>query len=318
MQSFMPITPEAHRIIGLFNGVLIISAVVLLIVWGVLVYVIVRFRARPGAGEPPQTAGSRVLEITWTAIPVALLIGVFIATVWTMAQVTSAAPPAPAAAAAGVTGPLRIQVVGEQWWWQFRYPELNVVTANELHVPVGVPVQLLIGSDDVIHSFWVPQLGLKMDAIPGRQNQMNFRVDQAGTFGGACAEFCGTQHAWMRLSLVAEPLDQFRAWMQVQQRPMGAPQTPLAAQGQKLFFANTCVNCHTIQGSVAQGVVGPDLTHLGTRRSLGAGVLENTPANVARWIHASQAIKPGNRMPNYPNFSDDDLRALAAYLEQGQ
>ena len=210
---------------------------------------------------------------------------------------------------------MRVEVVGHQWWWEYRYPDLNVVTANELHVPVGVPLRLELTSNDVIHSFWAPQFGWKKDAIPGKTNTMPVQVDQPGVYDGTCTEYCGTQHAWMRVRVVAQSTDEFNAWVQQQQQPASSSQDPTAARGQQVFTGSTCVNCHTLRGTTANGQVGPDLTHFGSRSIIGAGVLENTPDNLRQWISNPQAIKPGVLMPGYSSLSDDDLTALVTYLE---
>ncbi len=303
IDSFAPITGRGQDVENLFRLSLILSLGIFLLVAGVLTYIMIRFRGQPGETEPPQTPGHRRLEIIWTATPALLLAGLFALTLQTMITITRPEP-----------SPLRIQVIGHQWWWEFRYSELGVVTANELHVPVGQPLQLEITAADVIHSFWVPRFGWKMDAIPQKINLMRLRVDQAGTVDGGCTEYCGTQHAWMRILVVAEQPSQFDSWVGQQRQSASSPAAPAAIQGQQIFLQNTCVNCHTISGTPAQGQVGPVLTHLGSRETLGAGVLENTPENLARYINHIQEVKPGALMPGY-NFSDSELTALVTYLE---
>jgi cytochrome c oxidase subunit 2 len=315
IDSFDPVTARGLAIANLFALTLALSAAVLLLVAGLTIYVLVRYR-EPGRGasrergdqEPPQIEGDRRLEIGWTVAPVLLLGALFLLTIRTMSTV--AAPERPEAAA------LRVEVVGHQWWWEFRYPDLGVVTANELHVPVGTPLRLDLAAGDVIHSFWVPQLGWKLDAVPGRTNTMWLRVDRVGTYDGACTEFCGLQHAWMRVRLVAQPAGDFERWLQQQRAPAVEPppgQESLVARGQQVFLRNTCVNCHTVQGTAAAGRVGPDLTHFGSRQTLGAGIEPNTPEVLRRWVQNAQSVKPGVLMPAY-SFSDDDLTALVAYL----
>ena len=299
-ESFAPVTDRGHSILDLFLLAMALSALVLLGVVGLLLYMLFRFRARERAEEPAQTEGNRALEITWTAAPFLLLAVLFGFTVATMRTVTSSAP-----------SPLRVRVIGHQWWWEFLYPDLGVVTANELHVPTDTPLRLEIEAADVIHSFWVPRFGWKMDAIPGKTNVMTMRVAEAGTYDGACTEFCGVQHAWMRIRAVAQPRDQFDAWAAAQSRPASAS---TAGQGQQIFLSDTCVNCHAVAGTPASGRVGPDLTHFGSRATLGAGVRANTPENLAAWIRNADAIKPGARMPHY-TYSDDELQALVEYLE---
>jgi cytochrome c oxidase subunit 2 len=301
--SFRTISDRGASIRNLFDILLIISALVFLLVAVLLVYMLIRFRERPGAAEPSQTEGSRKLEIAWTVAPVLLLTGVFVITARTLIHVH--------AAPAG--DPVRIEVVGHQWWWEFRYPDLGIVTANELHVPVGESLHFEITGADVIHSFWVPRFGWKMDAIPGKTNEMVLTVDRAGTYDGACTEYCGAEHAWMRIRVVAEPRDVFDVWVRGQQQPAG-PAQGAAADGQRVFLGNTCQNCHAIRGTPANGAVGPDLTHFGSRATIGAGVVPNTPDNLRDWIRHAGAVKPGVLMPPF-NLSDSDLQALVTYLE---
>ncbi len=304
MESFQPVTLQGRAISDLFALVMAISALVFLLVVGLLLYALWRFRGRPGEGEPPQVAGGRRLEIAWTAVPLLLLVVLFGLTLATMSTVDASTP-----------SPLVIRVIGHQWWWEYQYSDLGVVTANELHVPVGVPMRLDIAAVDVIHSFWVPRFGWKKDAVPGKTNVMWVHVDQAGVYEGTCTEYCGNQHAWMRIRVVAEPRERFDAWVQGQRQPRPQPAGEAQNSGREIFLRSTCVNCHAIRGTSAAGQVGPDLTYLGTRSTLGAGVLTNSPENLRRWIHDPQAIKPGILMPAFGNLRDDELAALAEYLE---
>jgi cytochrome c oxidase subunit 2 len=189
-----------------------------------------------------------------------------------------------------------------------------VVTANEMHVPVGRPVRVQLESADVIHSFWVPRLSGKTDMIPGKTNELWFMAQAPDAYLGQCAEFCGIQHAWMLLRIVAQPESDFNAWLAGQQRLAARPTESTAQQGERIFLAQTCVNCHAIRGSAAAGTVGPDLTHIGSRQTIGAGVLDNTPANMRSWLKDPQAFKPGSNMPDF-HLSDDEIAALAAYLD---
>jgi cytochrome c oxidase subunit 2 len=211
-----------------------------------------------------------------------------------------------------------IEVTGHQWWWEVKYPNPiasdSVTTANEIHVPVGIPVVLNSTSQDVIHSFWAPNIHGKRDLIPGYQTAMWFQADREGVFRGQCAEFCGHQHAHMAFLLIAESPAKFQAWLQQQRQSAAAPGDAVAIHGQQVFLSSTCVMCHTIRGTDAGSKNGPDLTHLASRGTLAAGTLPNTRGNLAGWILDSQRIKPGNHMP--PNsFSSDDLQALLVYLE---
>lgn len=212
-------------------------------------------------------------------------------------------------------GEMRVQVTGEMWWWRVTYlgerGEPVIRDANELHVPVGQPVLLELESADVLHSFWVPRLAGKMDMIPGRRNLLRIRADRPGTYGGQCAEYCGGAHALMGFVVVAHTPESFARW----RAERLAPPPPAPGRGSELFLASGCAGCHTVRGTPANGTAGPDLTHVGARRSLGAGILPNNRGTLAGWIADSQTIKPGNRMPNYKQFSPDDLNALADYME---
>jgi cytochrome c oxidase subunit II len=214
--------------------------------------------------------------------------------------------------------PLRIEVTGKQFWWQVRYPAEPpsdvVVTANELHVPTGRTIRLELRADDVVHSFWVPQLHGKRDLIPGRLTDLQFRVDRAGTYTGQCAEFCGVQHAHMLIRVVAEDGSAFEDWRRRQRVAARTPETPDQQRGQGVFMTQACVLCHTIRGTDAGGQSGPDLTHLASRRFIAAGALPNTRGHLAGWVLDSQAAKPGNRMPPVA-IAGPDLQALLAYLE---
>jgi cytochrome c oxidase subunit 2 len=217
-------------------------------------------------------------------------------------------------------GTLHIAVSGEQWWWRVRYRTAGgsgvlVELANEVRLPVGEPVEFLLESPDVIHSFWVPALGGKLDMIPGRQNRLVLEPSRTGVFRGTCAEYCGTSHALMSLYVVVlEPAD-FAAWLAHQQAPAQLPALPLAERGQELFLANGCGACHTVRGTLADGVVGPDLTHVGSRLSLGAGMLPNDPAAFQRWLAHTDNVKPEVLMPAFGMLPLEDLQALAAYLD---
>jgi cytochrome c oxidase subunit 2 len=214
--------------------------------------------------------------------------------------------------------PISIQVIGHQWWWEVVYPNTDpsqqVTTANEIHIPVGVPVVLNTASRDVIHSFWAPNLQGKRDLIPGYTTALWFQADKPGVFRGQCAEFCGLQHAKMAFYIVAEPVDKFQQWMQQQTKPAPDPDNDQKKHGEQVFVSNQCVMCHTIRGTIAGSRVGPDLTHMASRMSLAAGTLPNNTGNLAAWIVNSQSIKPGNRMP--PNLLPSaDLQDLLAYLQ---
>ena len=213
---------------------------------------------------------------------------------------------------------LRIEVIGKQWWWEVRYLQPDgrepVVSANELRLPVGQPVELILSATDVIHSFWLPSIAGKRDMIPGQTNHLLLEVEKAGVYRGQCAEYCGGPHALMAFYAVAGPPEEFAAWLEREAEPARPPDDPFLARGRDLFFENGCGACHAIRGTPADGRFGPDLTHVGGRRSLAAGILPNNVGTIAGWIADTQHIKPGNRMPAFNTFSGEELRAVAAYL----
>ena len=299
---FSPASPQAQQIENLFIFVLVIAGVIGLGVEGVLIYSSIAHRARPGR-QPATFRGNARVEIAWTAIPALLLAVVFVLTVQTMHAIT--AVPA---------DPLIIRVVAHQFWWEFDYPNADIVTANELHVPVGQQVVIHLESADVIHSFWVPQLAGKSDANPGHVNDVTFTAVAPGVYGGQCSEYCGVEHAWMLIRVVAQSPADYNAWVIAQRQPAVSPTGGLAAQGQQLFQSEACGSCHTINGTSANGVAGPNLTHVASRATIGAGVLSNTPANMARWLENPQAVKPGVLMPNF-KLTPDQVKALTAYIE---
>ncbi|MBV9119597.1 MAG: cytochrome c oxidase subunit II [Chloroflexi bacterium] len=288
---------QAQSISFLFWVVMAIAAVLLVGVLGALLLIVVRFRDRPGAFDPRPVYGNLRLEMVWTGIPIVILIVVFGLMVGEMGKEIDIGPNA-----------LDITLVGHQWWWEFRYPD-NVVTANELHVPVGRQVRLTLLSADVVHNFWVPSLNGKEQMIPGQTNIWTFTAGSAGTYDGACSEYCGTQHGWMRLTVVADQPAAFDQWLAAQRAP-GPAASPAALQ---IYTANACGGCHTIAG-VSNGKVAPDLSHIGSRQTIGAGVITNTPDNMRRWLQSPQDVKPGSYMPDF-HFSGDQAQTLATYLE---
>jgi cytochrome c oxidase subunit 2 len=226
--------------------------------------------------------------------------------------------PIPALLAPAPEGSLRITVSGEQWWWRVRYQPATgepVVLANEIRLPVGEAVEFRLESPDVIHSFWIPSLGGKIDMIPGRITRIALTPTKTGVFRGACAEYCGTAHALMNFTVVVEEKAAFDRWLAHQRTPASIPNDPLAARGHELFFANGCGACHQIRGTPAKGVIGPDLTHIGSRLSIGAGMLPNNSATLLRWITRTEEVKPGVLMPSFGMLPDQDLKALAVYME---
>jgi cytochrome c oxidase subunit 2 len=305
---FDPASPQAEAISQLFVAVLITCAGIFLLVVSIVTYAIVRaLRERARGEQPPDAIESenRWLEITWTAIPVAIVSGIFVLSVVTAKHSDP-----------GADGPADIIVRGHQWWWEVVYPKEGFATANELHVPVGQKVHLQIESADVIHDFWVPELSRKIDMIPGKENHVVFEVEQPGRYEGACAEYCGTQHAWMRLEVFARRPDEHEAWLAAQAQPAQAPQNGSARAGLDVYSKETCSSCHTLRGVSARTSsvdIGPDLTHLASRRLLGAGILQNDQRHLFEWLKDPQRIKEGCLMPTF-QFSNKDATSLATYL----
>jgi cytochrome c oxidase subunit 2 len=292
------VRPPADAIGTLALIVGVIALLIFVAVEGALVYAVWRYRAsRQVAGEPARFEHNRRLEIAWTAAPVLILAVVFALMLGTVAEINGAGSPAA----------MRISAIGHQWWWEFRYGD--VTTANELHIPTGTAIDLDLTSADVIHSFWVPALGPKSDMLPGTTNHLRLFAPRAGSFEGQCAEFCGVEHAWMRIRVVAESQADFDAWLQAQ----ATTRKTIETEAERVFLANICVSCHTIRGTAAAGTAGPDLTHVGARAAIGAGVLPNDVARMRAWLADPQHYKPGSLMPRVP-LSDGDLDALAAYL----
>jgi cytochrome c oxidase subunit 2 len=293
----------------LFTSIFWWAVIVFAIVEGLLLFVIIRYRRREGAPGPKPLHGHTALEIGWTLAPALIL--VFIA-VPTMRTIFATAARAPA-------GALRVEVVGHQWWWEYRYPDLGIVTANELHLPLGRPVQLELTSADVIHSFWAPALGGKRDLTQGRVTRIAFTADSAGEISGQCAEFCGASHANMRLRVFVQPDSAFQAWVTRQRaEPPPPARGSLAERGREAFAHGACIACHTIAGlPQARGTVGPNLTHVGSRTTLAGATLPNTTDYLRRWIADAPGLKPGALMPAMP-LPDDQLAALVAYLQSLQ
>jgi cytochrome c oxidase subunit 2 len=307
---FAPASTPAQTIFGLSIFVLAVTAAIFIVVAGLLAYSVVKFRGRAAdAGrEPAQVYGSTQIELAWTVIPVLIVAVLVLAT----ARVIHAIQDAPKPAAA-----LDVTVVGHQFWWEFRYPKLGIVTANELHIPASnpahpIPTFLKLLSADTDHSFWVPELGGKTDLIPNRVNEMWLDPSRPGIYLGQCAQYCGMQHAKMLLRVSVDPPAEFAAWVSAQQK--AAALDVQVSAGRNVFATTACMNCHAISGTAATGRFGPDLTHLMSRGTLASGAAENKPANLRLWIKNPDAIKPGSLMPAM-KLSDTDLDAVTAYLE---
>jgi cytochrome c oxidase subunit 2 len=293
------------------------AVLVFVLVEGVLVYAIFRFRGKPGDAEPHQTHGNTTVEIIWTVIPALILAAIAVPTVEAIFQ-TNATPKKDA---------LTIEVVGHQWWWEFRYPEYNLTTANEIHIPVGRTVSLRMGSADVIHSFWVPQFSAKRDVFANRETRLWFKAEVTGDYPGECAEFCGIQHARMGYRIRAQQPAEFQSWVAHMQtlgpkapgaKPSSGTQGAPYATGEKLFQAKGCVACHSLQSvNAPKGMVGPNLANVGARSYIAAGTLKNTDENMARWIRNPQAIKKGVLMPNL-GVTEPEALALVAFLRAHQ
>src|SRR5271167_2022790 len=309
-EIFKPASTPADSIHRLSLFVLIITALIFAVVFSLLVYAIAKFRHRSTdeTREPAQVYGSNQMELAWTVIPVLIVLVLFFATARVIHSVEDALPP---------PGTIQVTAIGHQFWWEFRYPALGVVTANELHVPVSDPahptptfVKLL--SADTDHSFWVPQLAGKTDLIPNHPNEMWMEPHRTGLFLGQCAQYCGTQHAKMLLRVSVDSQEEFAAWIRAQKQP--ANQDAKEIEGRRIFETTACVNCHAVGGTVGTGRFGPDLTHLMSRQTIAAGAADNTDENLRLWIQNPDAIKPGSLMPAM-QLDDADLDALVRYLE---
>ena len=332
--ALRPASDFATSLDQLFRGIVFWAVIVFVLVEGALLIAVFRFRDREGKRDARQVHGNTILEISWTIAPAIILVLIAVPTIRTIWEVDRP-----------TTDPnaLLIEAVGRQWWWEFRYPELGIVTANEIHVPVGRTVDIRLTSADVIHSFWFPRAGGKRDVIPGHETQLWFKMDSVGVFPGQCAEFCGLSHALMKMEMVSQNQEEFEAWVALQQRSaIGTGETapPPAAvvdaegeqapapqedplepglravldSGYQSFLGSGCIACHRIEGTVAAGILGPDLTHVGSRRTIAAGILENTPENLELWLRDPVAVKPGVLMPQMP-LDEDTIRNLVAYLE---
>lgn len=306
---FDPVSTPAVAIRELSFIVLGITGLIFVIVAGLGIYTLVRFRsrARDEHREPPQVYGSVQIEIAWTVVPLLIVVVLFLMTARYIYAIERRAVP---------EGALEVTIVGNQWWWEIRYPGLGIVTANELHVPVSDPAKptptfVTLQSADVVHSFWVPQLAGKMDVVPNKTNRIWIDPHTPGTYVGQCAEYCGLQHAWMLLAVVVHPRDEFERWVAAQRAP--AREDPAVRAGHQLFLSLSCINCHTVRGTAANGVFGPDLTHLMSRRTIGAGAASNTPERLRAWVDDPASIKPGALMPPM-KLSRDELNGLTAYL----
>lgn len=309
-----PLSRPAEMIHEAAVLVLLISAGIFAVVTFLLVYIVVRFKKpkNDDGTEPPQIYGSTQIEMAWTVIPILITVVLVLVTSRTIGEIQNMPMPENA---------LRVRVVGHQWWWEMHYEGLGIITANELHVPVSSrdrskarPTHIVLQSADVIHSFWVPQLAGKTDLVPNRDNETWIDPYETGVYFGNCAEYCGTQHANMAIRVIVHTPEGFEKWVAAQKAPVPAPQTELEIKGHRLFYDNSCINCHKIGDTVSQGVFGPDLTKLMLRQTIGAGVVPLTPENLRAWVKDPQDIKVGCLMPDM-QLLPDEVDAITAYLQ---
>ncbi len=320
--------PVAESQLNLFYLIFWAAVLVFVVVEGILLYAAIRFRRRPGQGDPDQIHGHRKLEIAWTIAPAIVLVVIAIPTVIVIFDNLNAPPETE----------LTVEAIGHQWWFEFRYPhpanpDEEIVTANELHIPVGEPVSVNLDSVDVLHSFWIPKIAGKVDMVPNNNNEMWIQADEPGEYFGQCAEFCGEAHANMRFRVIAQAKPEFDAWLLEQASPMIEPLEPLALEGQQVFSSAGCSGCHALSSTVNRppegstlkrtpGRVGPNLTHFASRGQMAAGIMEQDPENLRRWLEDPEAVKPGNIMARDARvFTDPDealtepeISALIAFL----
>ncbi|MGH9149637.1 MAG: cytochrome c oxidase subunit II [Acidimicrobiales bacterium] len=305
-----PQGPVARQLDDLFSPVFLVAVATFFLVEGLILFALFRFRSRGPDDAPPQIHGNVRMELGWTIAPALLMAVVGFFTVRTILDINEVDASGEA---------LAVEVIGHQFWWEYRYPALNITTANELHIPIGRPVTLRMTSDDVIHSFWPPKLAGKLDVIPGRTNSMEVEADQPGIYYGQCAEYCGESHANMRLRVVAHSQADFDRWAADQQRPGLSPEQVAARDaeagaGAKLFYGSAaCNSCHTVSGQ-STATIGPNLTHLFSRDVFAGAIFDLDERNLRRWLRDPQAVKPGNRMV-IRELSEEEITQLIAYLE---
>lgn len=310
---FQPLSRPAEMIHQSAMVVLVITAAIFVVVTILLVYIVVKFRRRKSddGDEPPQIYGSSHIELAWTVLPILITVVLILVTSRTIGEIQNMPMPEDA---------LKIRLVGHQWWWEVEYPELGIVTANEIHIPVSSrdrdkakPTHVLLQSADVIHSFWVPQLAGKTDLVPNKDNETWMDPYEVGVYFGNCAEYCGTQHANMLLRVIVHEQEDFDRWVAEQKAPIPAPQTAMEVKGRDLFYNTSCINCHRIDGTLSAGVFGPDLTKLMLRQTIGAGVAPLNPETLRIWVKDPQTLKVGCLMPDM-QLEQDEVDAIVAYL----
>ncbi|WP_158795347.1 cytochrome c oxidase subunit II [Pedobacter sp. L105] len=300
---FNPQSAEAWKLSPLNNYLIIACSFIMIVVVGLLIYVTIKFRAKAGDAEPKQIYNNRTVEAFMIGIPFLMVSFFFYQTVKVMNETEPT-----------VQGQVpTVVITGRQWWWQAVYPGTTVVTANEIHLPAGKKVLLQLESQDVIHDWWIPSFGPKMDMIPGVKNYLWVTIGKPGVYEGACSEFCGKQHAWMRIKVIADSPADYQQWLLNKSKAALPPADTLALAGAVIFNKKSCADCHSIRGTPAQGKSGPDLTHLASRTTLLAGMMTNTKEHIKRFINNPEGVKPGVRMPRFI-FKKDTVNALVAYL----
>ncbi|WP_339733271.1 cytochrome c oxidase subunit II [uncultured Gimesia sp.] len=309
-----PASPQAEAINNLFLQVLLISAIIFAIVAGLILIAISRGRRKETL--PEQNFGSEKSEVFWMLGPVIIVIWL-VAISANLVITLNAIPQADPDGKTDIND-IDLIVTGHQWWWEIQYPKSGIITANEIYIPAdkNKKFRVQVSSADVIHCFWVPQLSRKIDAIPGRENYIWLQASKPGSYQGRCSEYCGAQHAWMNFKVYAVSDTEFDQWVASEQLATKKPKllSPLASAGKQFFFNATCPQCHTIYGTPAKATIGPDLTHFARRKEIGAGVIDNSPENLALWLKDPQALKPGCKMPDF-KLSDEHIKQLVAYLE---
>jgi cytochrome c oxidase subunit 2 len=305
---YRPASGEAGAIANLFTFILVTAGIIFVVVEGLLLFAVLRFRNRPPESAV-QFHGNTRLEVAWTMAPAVILAVLMGFTLRTMGQVR----------AVSAENVLHVTAVGHQWWWEFRYPDLGIVTANEMVVPEDTIIEVAVESVDVEHGFWVPELFGKVDAVPGYTTRVRFTPHSASNhyYGGQCTQFCGEQHAQMRFGVIVRTQAEFEAWAANQQQPAVEAADEAAARGRELFLApaNQCIGCHAIQGTNAVGVTGPNLTHLASRSFIAGAILPRTTANLEAWVHDTQSIKPGVIMPSFRDtLTPEQVSDIVAYL----
>jgi len=305
-EMFISSSVQADEINRLFMGFLILSAVILGIVLFMVIGGVVKYRESKRKGEAKQIFGNKRLELVWTIIPFIIVTVLFFLSLKVMEEINEPI----------VSGQKPdIDIIAHQWWWDLRYPKQDVITANELHIPVGKNLLMRVQSADVIHSWWVPALGRKIDAIPGRNNFGWIASDSIGVYEGTCSEYCGNQHAWMRIKVIVQSQADFDEWIEHQKQIALQPSKGMAEQGEILFQQKTCGNCHTISGTPANGRIAPDLSHMASRETLLSGMMANKKENLKKWLENPQNVKKGSNMPDFL-MSEKEVNELVDYLEK--